>query len=118
MAAAVAVMPTKEVRPPEPMTTELAIVPEPEILSTNPMGRIEEHRDWVLLSRLPMVLTAGVPVPKFRVKDLLGLKPGQTIASVWVCTDDIPLKIGDVQLGWSEFEVVEKRMAIRLTRLA
>jgi flagellar motor switch protein FliN/FliY len=116
--AAVTAMPSKEVRPPEPVATELALVPEPEILSANPMGRIEEHRDWLLLSRLPMMLTAGVPLPKFKVKDLLGLKPGQTIASVWASSDDIPLKIGAVQLGWSEFEVVEKRMAIRLTRLA
>jgi len=116
--AAVTTMPSKEIRPPEPAATELAVVPEPEILSANPMGRIEEHRDWGLLSRLPMMLTASVPLPKFKVKDLLGLKAGQTIPSLWVCTDDIPLKIGAVQLGWSEFEVVEKRMAIRLTRLA
>jgi hypothetical protein len=30
----------------------------------------------------------------------------------------VPLTVGGVQLAWSEFEVVEQRMAIRLTRLA
>jgi hypothetical protein len=46
------------------------------------------------------------------------LKPGLTVSSTWSCTDDVPLKVGAVQLSWSEFEVVEQRMAIRLTRLA
>jgi len=116
--ATVTAMPNKEARPSESAATELAVVPEMELLSDNVMGRLEEHRDWTLLSRLPMILTAGVPLPKFKVKDLLGLKAGQTIPSVWACSDDVPLKIGAVQLGWSEFEVVEQRMAIRLTRLA
>ena len=82
------------------------------------MERIEEHADWWLLSRVPMLLTAGVPLPKFRVRDLLGLKAGQMIESCSAITDDVPLKIGPVHLGWIEFEVVEQRMAVRLTRLA
>ena len=43
---------------------------------------------------------------------------GQMLSSAWLSTDDVPLKIGAVQLSWSEFEVVEQRMAVRLTRLA
>lgn len=82
------------------------------------MEAIESHADWPLLQRLPMRLTAGVPVPGFRVKDLLALKAGAVIESKWLSGDDVPLKIGAVQLSWSEFEVVEQRMAIRLTRLA
>lgn len=81
------------------------------------MDRVEEHGDWPLLSRIPMQLTCSIPL-KFRVYDLLGLRPGQTILSEWTSTDDVPLKIGAVQLSWSEFEVVEQRMAVRLTRLA
>ena len=82
------------------------------------MATIEEHPDWPLLSRIPMRLIAGIPLPNFRVKDLVGLKSGQLLSSTWLSTDDVPLKIGSVQFSWSEFEVVEQRMAIRLTRLA
>ena len=82
------------------------------------MDGIEDRADWPLLSRLPMRLTAGIPLARFRVRDLLALKQGQMIASAWTSTDDVPLRIGSVQLSWSEFEVVEQKMAVRLTRLA
>lgn len=82
------------------------------------MDRVEEHADWPLLSRLPMRLTAGIPMARFAVRDLLGLCAGQTLLSAWSSTDDVPLKVGAVQLSWSEFEVVEQKMAVRLTRLA
>jgi hypothetical protein len=31
--------------------------------------------------------------------------------------DDVPLGSADVQLAWSEFDVVDKQLAVRLTRL-
>ncbi len=110
----------KEVRVPEPaLVTGLATIVHQSLpASLSMMATIEEHPDWPLLSRIPMRLIAGIPLPNFRVKDLIGLKPGQMLSSTWLSTDDVPLKIGAVQLSWSEFEVVEQRMAIRLTRLA
>ena len=118
--AAIATMPAKEMRVPEPVPSAglAALMHEPMPASESGMETIEEHPAWPLLSRIPMRLTAGIPLPRFRVKDLVGLKPGQVLTSNWLCTDDVPLKIGSVQLSWSEFEVVEQRMAIRLTRLA
>lgn len=82
------------------------------------MDALEERPDWPLLSRLPMRLTAGIPLSRFKVRDLLALRKGQMLASTWTSTDDVPLRIGSVQLSWSEFEVVEQRMAVRLTKLA
>lgn len=82
------------------------------------MQRIEQHPDWPLLSRLPIRLSAGVPVAGFKILDLLGLKAGQVIESGWVSTQDIGLKAGSVQMCWTEFEVVEQRISVRLTRLA
>ena len=82
------------------------------------MGQIERHAEWPLLSRLPMRMTAAIPLPRFKVKDLLGLAAGQLVQSSWASTADVPLRVGAVQLSWSEFEVVDKRMAVRLTRLA
>ena len=81
------------------------------------MQRIEEHPQWPLLSRIPMRLTAGVPVPGFKVRDLLAMRAGSVVETAWPSTEDVPLRMGDVQLSWSEFEVVEGRMAVRLTRL-
>jgi flagellar motor switch protein FliN/FliY len=82
------------------------------------MAKIEQHSQWPLLQRLPMKLQVSIPLPKFKVRDLLALRKGVMIESVWQSSEDIPLAAGGVQLGWGEFEVVERRMAVRLTRLA
>ena len=102
------------------MTAELAVARLEGGLQMqqSAMERIEQHADWPLLQRLPMRLSAGIPLTHFKVKDLLALAPGQIVASGWMVTEDVPLKLGALQLSWSEFEVVEQRMAVRLTRLA
>ncbi len=82
------------------------------------MAEIEEHADWPLLQKIPLLMAAGVPLPKFRVRDLLALKPGQTIESLTSSSGDVPVKVGAVQFGWTELELVGQRMAVRLTRLA
>jgi flagellar motor switch/type III secretory pathway protein FliN len=86
-------------------------------VETSAMSRIEQHNQWVLLARLPLKLQVAVPLPGFRVRDLLALREGKTISSVWLSSEDVPLNVGGVQLAWSEFEVVEQRLAVRLTRL-
>jgi hypothetical protein len=84
----------------------------------NSMSRIEQHGQWIVLAKLPLKLMVGVPLHGFKVRDLLALRPGVTVTSAWQSSEDVPLTVGGVQLAWSEFEVVEQRMAIRLTRLA
>jgi flagellar motor switch protein FliN/FliY len=79
---------------------------------------IEAHAAWPLLSRLPVHMAAAIPVAGFTVRDLLQMTAGRLIESAWPGTEDIPLKAGAVQVSWSEFEVVEQHMAVRLTRLA
>lgn len=102
-------------------SSETALVTMQEQLepdSGSSMARIEEHPQWLMLSRLPVVLTARIPLSAFKVRDLLLLQQGQLVQSNWSTAEDIPVKVGRVQLAWSEFEVVEDRMAMRLTRLA
>jgi flagellar motor switch protein FliM len=82
------------------------------------MSRIEEHAAWPLLARLTVKLEAGVTLPRFKVRDLLRLEVGQVVESESPDSEDVLVKVGQVRLGWSEFEVVEQRLAIRLTRLA
>ena len=82
------------------------------------MQKIELHPDWPLLSRIPIRLSASLPLAGFKIASLLALEAGQVIESGWLSTQDIGLKAGSVQLCWTEFEVVEQRMAVRLTRLA
>jgi flagellar motor switch/type III secretory pathway protein FliN len=80
------------------------------------MMRIEEHPYWDTLSQLRVTLRTGVGL-RFKVRNLLTLKEGQVFESLSPATDDVPVRVGQTQLGWSEFEVLDQRMALRLTRL-
>lgn len=68
--------------------------------------------------RLPVELDVAVPVRQFRVRHLLALVPGQIVETQWGNGDDVPLAAGEVQLAWTEFEVIETELAVRVTRLA
>jgi flagellar motor switch protein FliM len=81
------------------------------------MMRIEEHPSWETLAQLRVTVQASVPLNRFRVRDLLAMKVGQVFESLSSATEDVPVRAGQSQLGWSEFEVLEQRMALRLTRL-
>lgn len=67
--------------------------------------------------RLPVELDVGVPVRGFRMRNLLALEPGEVIETQWSHGEDLPLMAGAVQLAWTEFEVLDTQLAVRVTRL-
>ena len=69
------------------------------------------------LSTLPAQLDVCVPLPSFRVSDLIALEPGRVLVSEWGSMEDLPLTCGQVQLVWAEFEVVDQKISVRVTRL-
>ncbi|HUB17774.1 MAG TPA: FliM/FliN family flagellar motor C-terminal domain-containing protein [Acidobacteriaceae bacterium] len=70
------------------------------------------------LDRLPMQVDVMVRVHPFRVRDLLSMEKGTVVETVHEHTQDVPLHSGGVLLLWSEFEVLDQRLAVRVTRLA
>lgn len=81
------------------------------------MLRIEDHPNWEVISQVRMQMRAEAAFGDFTVRDLLTLAEGQVFVTRLPASEDVPIKIDSVQLGWSEFEVVEQRMALRVTRL-
>jgi len=67
---------------------------------------------------LPIELDVAIPVRNFKVRNLIALTKGHVVESQWDHGEDLPLAAGDVQLAWCEFEVIESRLAVRITRLA
>lgn len=70
------------------------------------------------LDRLPMALHVMVGVERMRVEDLLALERGTVLATVHEHSQDVPVRCGGALLMWGEFEVVEQKLAVRVTRLA
>lgn len=69
------------------------------------------------ISAAPMQLDVTVPIPNFRVEDLLALEKGAVVETCWPQTDDVPVWCGGAQLVWAEFEVLGQKLAVRVTRL-
>ncbi len=88
------------------------------LIPAAPAAENEDAQLRTPVARLPVELDVVVPIREFRVRHLLVLAPGQVIESSWRHGEDVPLAAGDVQLAWSEFEVIDAQLAVRVTRLA
>ncbi len=105
----------------EASTEASALVPVNEAsvgAAGDPSGMDEARSFHLPYTRLPVDLQVAVPVRNFRVCDLLGIVPGSIYETQWGSGDDLPLNAGEVQIAWVEFEVVNARLAVRVTRLA
>ncbi len=110
--------------PVAPHTSEAATAPElaaEQALVPSPHPSLVAGAGTALnaaIGRLPVELDVAVPVRNFRVRNLLTLEAGTVIETQWPHGEDMPLTAGQVQLAWSEFEVVDEQLAVRVTRLA
>ena len=96
-----------------PIGNEAALISRPQALEQGDGLAIDAK-----FARLPVELDVAVPVRQFRVRNLLALDLGQVIETRWPHGEDLPLAAKDAQLAWSEFEVVDTKLAVRVTRLA
>lgn len=73
---------------------------------------------WQEAGWLPCKLSVEIPVPGFRVRDLLLLDVNSILDTRSASSADVPLRVNTELIGWAEFEVVRDRRAVRLTELA
>jgi flagellar motor switch protein FliN/FliY len=71
-----------------------------------------------VLPWLPCTLVLEVPVVNFTVGDLLSLAKGSIVETAYHQSSDLPLRVNGQLVGWTEFEVVGERLAVRLTDLS
>jgi flagellar motor switch protein FliN len=98
-----------------------AVQPKPAAASPVPSGDATADPVagmWRRVEALPCLLTIEIAVPGFTVADLVHLERGRIIATGWTVGQDVPLRVNGELIAWSEFEVVQNRLAIRLTELA
>lgn len=80
------------------------------------IGANPEGADYPVM-RIPVEVDVAIPIRKFRVRNLLALTAGQVIATDWVEGEDLPLGARGARLAWTEFEVIDNKIAVRITRL-
>ncbi len=86
--------------------------PSPKV-ATEQGGRSLQEFGW-----LPCQLSLEIPIVNFTVGDLLRLSKDSIVETACPATSDIPLRANGLLVGWTEFEVIEKRLAVRITELA
>lgn len=102
--------------------TALAITGKP--LATDPgaangksgIPQLPEH--WAAFQLLSCRLSLEIPVPGFTVGALLRLGASEVIDTRWLQGTDVPLRVNGKFIGWAEFEVIDDRLAARLTQIA
>ena len=73
---------------------------------------------WTRVESLPCLFSVEIPVPNFTVGDLVSLCVGRLVDTRWTVGEDVPLRINGVLIAWSEFEILNNHVAVRLTELA
>ena len=82
------------------------------------VDRSNEKDPSELLPWLPCTLALDLPVTNFTVGDLLKLTRGSIVETTYHQSSDLPLRVNGQLVGWTEFEVVGERLAVRLTDLS
>jgi flagellar motor switch/type III secretory pathway protein FliN len=68
-----------------------------------------------LMPWLPFTLSLELPVARFTIGDLLTLSQGSIVETACHHTSDVPLRVNHILIGWTEFEVIGDRIAVRIT---
>ena len=67
---------------------------------------------------LPCKISLEIPVAGFKVSDLFTFEKGSIVETAYHHTSDIPIRVNQLLLGWTEFDVIGDRLAVRITDLA
>jgi len=89
---------------------------EPQPEETRPLSSAAGGNDPLdSMAWLPCMLTLDLPVPRFTIGDLLTLAKGSIVGTACHHTSDVPLRVNQLLIGWTEFEVIGDRLAVRMT---
>ena len=89
------------------------VAPEPPLTQAqeNVSSPIDAYH-WLLCTA-----TVEIPVPKFTVGDLLKLRKEGVVKTATPVAHDVPVRVNGLLLGRGRFEVVNDRLALRITEL-
>jgi len=82
---------------------------------TTPAAREER---WQQLQWLPCRLEVQLSVPRLTVGDIIRLAPRVVVETHWQQNADVPIRANGQLIAWAEFEGIDEKLAVRVTRLA
>ena len=67
---------------------------------------------------LRCTVSLEIPLAHFTIGDLSKLVKGSIVTTTCRHLSDIPLYVNSQLVGWAEFEVIDDRLAVRVTEIA
>jgi flagellar motor switch protein FliN len=100
-------------QPPAPPPPRPPVMPPP---APPPPSAVDTA--WEQLQWLPCNLAVELTVPRVTVGDVLRLAPQTVVETRWQQNADVPIRANGQLIAWAEFEGVDEKLAVRVTRLA
>jgi flagellar motor switch protein FliN/FliY len=72
---------------------------------------------WPEVLELPCHLAVELEVPGFTIRDLLSLDVDSVVDTQRGEGAHVPVVVNGVMVAWAEFDVMEDRLAVRLTEI-
>ena len=72
---------------------------------------------WPEALELPCQLYVALEVPHFTVRDLLSLSVNSLVDTRRREGAHVPVLVNGVMVGWAEFDVIDGRLAVRMTEM-
>jgi flagellar motor switch protein FliN/FliY len=72
---------------------------------------------WPEALELPCQLCVVLEVPHFTIRDLLSLSVNSLVDSRRREGAHVPVRVNSIMVGWAEFDVIDGRLAVRLTEM-
>lgn len=72
---------------------------------------------WAVASLLPCTLSVDVLAPGFTIGNLLDLEVGSIINTRHASGNPVPVWVNGVRVGWAEFDIIGKHVAVRITEV-
>jgi len=86
------------------------------ITNSDPSGNATSSADLLeTMPWLPCTATLEIPVVGFTIGDLLSLTKDTIVETACHHTSDVPLRVNQLLIGWTEFDVIGDRLAVRIT---
>jgi flagellar motor switch protein FliN/FliY len=80
-------------------------------------GLPSQEAAWADVRGLRCRLSVELPIPRFTVRKLLDLAPGDVLDTYFEEGAHVPVLVNGEMIGWGEFDVLDEVLAIRLTEL-
>jgi flagellar motor switch protein FliN/FliY len=75
------------------------------------------HEIWPEALELPCQLYVALEVPHFTVRDLLSLSANSLVDTQRREGAHVPVLVNSIMVAWAEFDVIDGRLAVRMTEM-